>query len=117
MKNITAEDYKTVLSKIASLFLQMQLPQLTHTFIFENRLYVVKFLSEEADPPFSIAPDFPQEKYFQFLAGFGFFALKEVLNIFMADNLSINTSQALYIVSIVNKDKLGITKQKTRRSR
>lgn len=117
MKSITAEDYKTVLSNIASLFLQMQLPQLTHTFIFENKFYVVKFISEEADPPFSISPDFPPEKYFQFLAEFGFFALKEVLNIFMADNLSINTSQALYIVTVVNKDKLGISKQKAKRSR
>lgn len=106
---LSAVDYRNVLLNISAIFLQFQIPSYSHTYIYNNKMYVVRY--DEQDNML-FAPGLPSEDYYKFLAEFGLFALKETLLIVNANKLIIHANRLVYTACVVDKNKIGIKKSR-----
>jgi len=104
--DVTPEDYFNVLAAISSSFLETQ-PRYTHTLIFRNRLYIVRY--EPEDESLHVA-GLDEEYFYKFLGEFAMFALETTLGKMAADELVLSTGEFEYTVRLLPEDKIGIRK-------
>jgi len=104
--DVTPEDYFNVLAAISSSFLETQ-PNYTHTLIFRNRLYIVRY--EPEDESLHVA-GLDEEYFHKFLGEFAMFALGSTLDKMKADELVIDTGDFEYTVRPLSENRIGIRK-------